>query len=272
MFSCHDPYPGYTRNEEGIYYRLLEVGDRDKCCHFGNYITVNLTYKTLDDSVFFSGIRKFKVTDPGFPGSIDQCFCLMCEHDSAEFIISLVDFFEKTLESSVPDHLQNHMEMKLSVKMLDIQTTSEYLKEKEAFLHWVEDFGAYEKLLLQQYIRKEKIGAPPVEDGIYYIVQQAGTGPAVRRGDTVTVHYEGRFLNGRFFDSTYLRNEPFQFVYGEQEQVIRGLEKIIGRMCPGEKALVVIPSDQAFGIEGTQSGIIPPFTPVVYKIELINVK
>ncbi len=270
--SCKDPYPGYTKTKDGVYYKLLRIGEQDKPCHYGDYVTVQIAYLTMGDSVFFSGARKFKVTDPGFPASIDRCFTLICEQDSAEFIISALDFFEKTLETVVPDYFSADGKMKVAISLLQVQTQDEYNREKEVFLHWVEDLGEYEKVLLKQYIRDEKIDVPPTEDGIYYIVQQTGSGPLVKQGDTLTIHYEGHFLNGRLFDSTRQRNEPFQFVYGQQWQVIGGLEKAIGKMHEGDKALVIIPSEQAFGVDGASSGVVPPFTPVVFEVELINVK
>ena len=272
LFSCRNPYPGYTKAGEGIYYKLLIVGDQEKCCQFGDYVTANIAYMTMNDSVFFSGIRKFKVAQPNFPGSIDKCFTMMCQHDSTQFIISALDFFEKTLENVVPDYLNADGKMKISIYLMDVQTSDEYEREKEAFLHWIEDLGEYEKVLLKQYIRDAKIEIPPMEDGIYYIVQQTGAGPVVASGDTVVIHYEGHFLNGQYFDSTRRRNDPLQFVYGQQWQVIGGLEKAIGKMHQGDKALVIIPSEQAFGADGSVEGIVPPFTPVVFEIELISVK
>jgi FKBP-type peptidyl-prolyl cis-trans isomerase len=271
-FSCKNPYPGYSKADEGIWYKLLMVGEQEQCCRFGDYVTADIAYVTMNDSVFFSGIRKFKVTKPDFPGSIDKCFTMMCQNDSAQFIISALDFFEKTLESVVPDYLSADGKMKISIHLIDVQTSDEYEREKEAFLHWIEDLGEYEKALLKQYIRDTKIDIPPMEDGIYYIVQQTGKGPAVVAGDTVVVHFEGYFLNGKYFDSTRRRNDPLQFVYGHQLQVIGGLEKAIGKMHEGDKALVIIPSEQAFGADGSVEGIVPPFTPVVFEIELINVK
>ena len=273
FFSCKNPYPGYTKADEGIYYKLLMVGDQEKCCQFGDYVTANIAYITMNDSVFFSGVRKFELSRPDFTGSIDKCFTMLCKNDSAQFIISALDFYEKTLENVVPDFLTGDGKMKISIHLLDVQTREEYEREKEAFLHWIEDLGEYEKVLLKQYIREAKIEIPPMEDGIYYIVQQSGSGPQVAVGDTVVVHYEGHFLNGRFFDSTRRRNEPLQFVYGHQWQVIGGLEKAIGKMHEGDKALVIIPSELAFGAEGSAvEGIVPPYTPVVFEIELINVK
>ena len=272
FFSCKNPYPGYNKASEGIYYKLLMVGEKDQCCHFGDYVTANIAYITMNDSVFFTGIRKFKVIQSDFSGSIDKCFTMMCKHDSVQFIISALDFFEKTLGSVAPDYLTVDGKMKISIHLLDVQTTEEYEREKEAFLHWIDDLGEYEKVLLRQYIREAKTEIPPMEDGIYYIVQQTGNGPHVVTGDTVSIHYEGHFLNGKFFDSTRRRNEPLQFVYGHQMQVIGGLEKAIGKMREGDKALVIIPSELAFGAEGSVGGIVPPFTPVVFEIELINVK
>ena len=270
--SCNNPYSGYKKAEEGVYYKLIKMGEPDKPCKYGDYVTANIAYRTMEDSVFFSGTRKFRITKSSFPGSIDKCFTMMCEHDSAEFIISALDFFEKTLESNVPDYIGADGKMKLDIGLSYIQTEEEYAREKEAFLHWIEDLGEYERIILKQYIHEEKIDIQPTEDGIYYIAQQSGNGPQVKLGDTITIHYEGRFLNGRFFDSTRQRNEPLQFVYGQQWQVIGGLEKTIGMMHEGDKALVIIPSRQAFGTSGSSTGIIPPFTSVIYEIELISVK
>jgi peptidylprolyl isomerase len=196
----------------------------------------------------------------------------MCKNDSAQFIISALDFFEKTLTSVVPTYLSADGMMKVSINLLDIQTSDEYEYEQMAFKHWVEDLGEYEKTILKKYIREEKIDINPTEDGVYYIELQAGSGSVVAVGDTITTHYEGYFLNGMFFDSTRQRDEPLSFVYGQQWQVIPGLEKALGKMRKGEKALVIIPSEQAFGIDGSVLGIVPPFTPVVFEIELINVK
>ena len=272
LFSCKNPYPDFTKADEGIYYKLLMIGEQEQCCHYDDYVTANIAYLTMNDSVFFSGVRKFRITKPGFPGSIDKCFTLMCKQDSAQFIISALDFFEKTLENTLPDYLSADEKMKVSIHLIDVQTPEEYAREKEAFLYWIEDLGEYEKLLLKQYIRDAKIEIPPMEDGIYYIVQQTGNGKSVAMGDTVAVHYEGHFLNGQFFDSTRQRKDPLQFVYGQQWQVIGGLEKAIGKMRQGDKALVIIPSGEAFGADGSALGIVPPFTPVVFEIELMSVK
>jgi len=247
-------------------------GEHEKCCNFGDFVTANISYSTMNDSVFFTGVREMWVSKPDFTGSISKCFTLLCKNDSAQFIISAIDFYEKTLGTVVPKYLIADGMMKVSINLLDIQTVDEYEHEKEAFQHWIEDLGEYEKVILKQYIREEKIEITPTEYGIYYIVQQVGSGEVVSAGDTISIHYEGYFLNGKFFDSTRQRDEPLQFVYGQQWQVIPGIEKALGYMRKGEKGLVIIPSEMAFGADGSVYSIVPPFTSVVFEIELINIK
>lgn len=269
--SRFSKYPGYKRAGHGIYFQLHKIGEDNIKASPGDYITVNLTYKTLDDSVFFSANRKFQLTDPSFEGSIDECFAMMAEGENTTFILPAEGFFLKTLQTELPSFLQPDSRMKITVDMIEIQTGEEYRKEKEAFLHWIEDFGDYEKVILRQFIEEEKLPVELMGSGIYFINLIPGTGKKVELGDTITINYEGRFLNGKFFDSTIKRNEPFQFVYGTEWQVVKGLDEAIGRMKEGEKSLVILPSGLAFGSGGSSTGIIPPFTSLIFEVEILKV-
>ncbi|MEE4196619.1 MAG: FKBP-type peptidyl-prolyl cis-trans isomerase [Bacteroidales bacterium] len=273
IVSCNyfSKYPGYSKTKSGIYYKLLKFGEASEKAKPGDYLTVDIIYKTIDDSIFFEGRRKIQVTEPSFPGAIDECFLMLAKEEKAEFIISAHDFFTKTLETSLPGFLHQEDPMKVEIDMIEIQTEEDYYREKEAFLHWIEDFGEYEKVILRQFIDQQKIEQEPTETGLYHITLARGTGDSVRVGDTVTVHYEGRFLNGKFFDSTKRRNSPFQFVYGRKWQVIPGLEEAIGRMTEGEKAVFILPSKIGFGQTGSSTGIIPPYTSTIFEVELIEV-
>jgi FKBP-type peptidyl-prolyl cis-trans isomerase FkpA len=264
-------YPGFKNAGHGIYYQLHTLGDDDAKAKPGDYITVDLIYKTPDDSVFFKGHRKFQLTGPSFEGSVDECFGMLSEKESATFLISADDFFEKTLQTSLPSFLQPGGIMKITVNMIDIQTETEYRNEKEAFLNWIEDFGDYEKVILRQFIEEEKLPVELMASGIYFINLVPGTGKKIEPGDTITINYEGRFLNGKFFDSTVKRSQPFQFVYGTEWQVVKGLEEAIGMMKEGEKSLVILPSDLAFGSEGSSTGMIPPFTSLIFEVEILDV-
>ncbi|HAF31268.1 MAG TPA: hypothetical protein DCG75_19700 [Bacteroidales bacterium] len=273
LSSCDyfSKYPGYKKTKSGIYFKLIKFGESLDKAKPGDYMTVDIIYKTLEDSVFFEGRRKLQITEPPFKGAIDECFLMLSEDEMASFIISANDFFTKTLETTLPAFIEEQDPMMVDIDVVDIQTEEEYIMEKEAFLNWIEDFGDYEKVILRQYIDFQKVEIEPTESGLYHIVLQEGKGEKVFIGDTVTVHYEGKFLNGKFFDSTKRRNSPFQFVYGRKWQVIEGMEEAIGRMIEGEKALFIMPSQLGFGETGSSTGIIPPYTSTLFEVELLEV-
>ena len=274
IISCNyfSQYPGFSKTQSGIYYQLLKFGESSEKAQAGDYITVDIVYTTLNDSVFFEGRRKLQITNPSFTGEIDECFLMLAEEEKAIFIISANDFFNKTLDTSLPDFMSEEDDMKVIIDVIDIQTESEYIMEKEAFLHWIEDFGDYEKVILRQYVEQKKIDIEPTESGLFHIVLTEGIGEKVYLGDTVVVHFEGKFFNGKFFDSTKRRNSPFQFVYGKKWQIIEGLEEAIGRMVEGEHSVFIIPSKIAFGESGSSTGIVPPYTSTLFDVELLEVK
>ena len=273
LMSCgrNTEYPGFSRGKEGVYFQLHKIGESTRKAMFSDYITADIEYATLSDSVFFKGRRKLQLNNSKARGSIEACFRMLAEGESATFIVSADEFFTKTLETSLPVYFQSGDMMKIKLDIIEIQTQKEYNHEKEAFLNWIDDFGDYEKIILQQFLMEEEIPAQPTEAGLYYFCLKEGTGKKVEKGDTVTVNYEGRFLNGKFFDSTIRRKQPFQFVYGTEWQVVPGLEKAIGIMKEGGRSLVILPSELAFGQEGSSTGIIPPFTSLIFEIEIIAI-
>jgi len=97
-----------------------------------------------------------------------------------------------------------------------------------------------------------------------------GSGQEVKSGDTVEVNYLGTFLNGQKFDSSYDRNQTFDFTVGAG-QVIKGWDAGLIGMKVGGKRELLIPSDLAYGAQGAP-GAIPPNTPLRFEIELVAIK
>ncbi len=92
---------------------------------------------------------------------------------------------------------------------------------------------------------------------------------AVVAGDIVTIHYKGAFMDGKIFDDSYQKNSPLTFQVGAG-QVIKGVELGVVGMKIGGKRQIGIPSDLAYGAAG--SGPIPPNTPLIFEIELLDFK
>lgn len=99
---------------------------------------------------------------------------------------------------------------------------------------------------------------------------KAGAGAEAKVGKMVSVHYRGRLIDGTEFDSSFRRNEPFQFRLGAG-QVIRGWDDGVEGMKVGGKRKLVIPPHLGYGPTGA-GGVIPPNATLIFEVELLDVK
>ena len=113
----------------------------------------------------------------------------------------------------------------------------------------------------------EQEGVVVLPSGLQYKVLVEGTGKKPSATSKVKCHYEGTFLNGATFDSSYKRNEPATFGLN---QVIKGWTEGVQLMSEGSKYEFYIPYDLAYGEHGAP-GAIPPYATLKFVVELIEV-
>ena len=106
------------------------------------------------------------------------------------------------------------------------------------------------------------------ESGLQYMVLKEGTGAKPDSTDMVTVHYTGRLIDGKVFDSSIERGEPATFGL---TQVIPGWTEGLQLMSEGSKYRLFIPSELAYGEKGAGNDILPNST-LIFDVELIKVE
>ena len=127
-------------------------------------------------------------------------------------------------------------------------------------------FKAEGEAFLAENAKKE--GVVTLPSGLQYKVLNAGSGKSPKASDSVECHYEGRLINGTKFDSSYDRGETATFGV---TQVIAGWVEALQLMKEGDKWQLYIPYNLAYGERGAGAQI-PPYTTLIFDVELVKVK
>ncbi len=268
--ACNRP-KGYSRSEHGFYYHLLELGNSDRKAEVGSHVAARIAYYTRDDSLLYSRRITLNLRSGAGAGNIDHMLLLMHEGDSASFILDADEYFMTSANQPAPAHLSGR-QFKVGIRLEQVRSSEEYQKEKEAFMAWASNLAEYEQKILEDYLENRLPEADAMQEGYFKLIREEGSGRTVAQGDTVRLHYKGRFLNGRFVDSSYPLGEAFTLVYGQEDQLIEGLDRVVGTMREGEVALAILPSKMAYGAGGSSTGIVPPFTPMIYELTILEIK
>ena len=275
----NSPHKGFKKNDNGIYYRFHERNDGEKP-EVGKLVSMDMVYKDSKGEILLDsreGGMPFVLEYilPEYPGDIYEAIGMMSVGDSASFIIDAEPFFTTTAQMPMmPESIEPGSQLTFDIKLLDVMTEEEYMEEQkrlaEEQMRENEVRAGAEEGLLEDYLAENNISVPARESGLIYVEKETGTGAKAEAGKTVTVHYEGRLLDGTVFDSSLERGEPIEFPLGVGH-VIPGWDEGISLMNVGGKAQLIIPSHLAYGERGAGNKI-PAYSTLVFDVELVDVK
>jgi FKBP-type peptidyl-prolyl cis-trans isomerase len=157
------------------------------------------------------------------------------------------------------------MKLPAAIAVLTLSLTAASLAQSPAVSAAIDNAVAEARFLKQN---KEREGVKVTNSGLQYEVIKEGSGAAPKSASNVTVHYEGKLLNGTVFDSSYRRNQPATFGV---TQVIPGWTEGLQLMKPGAIYMFYIPAKLAYGANGAGSAI-GPNECLIFKVELISVQ
>ncbi|MCL2041785.1 MAG: FKBP-type peptidyl-prolyl cis-trans isomerase [Bacteroidales bacterium] len=201
------------------------------------------------------------VMEPQRAGDLFDAILLMREGETTAFAFDPKVY----IGDNLPPFIKETDVINMTISLIKTQTETEFEADR---LVAAEKLIAEEKTTLRQYMEENNINATETESGLFIAVVQEGTGQQAQPGDQVSVHYTGKLLNGKVFDSSVDRGTPIRFQVGVG-QVIRGWDEGIVTMKVGEKAIFLIPSPLAYGERDL--GDIPANSPLIFEVELVEI-
>jgi FKBP-type peptidyl-prolyl cis-trans isomerase len=258
-YSCNNPFPEYKSVGDETYMQLKSFGDSEKQYNENFYSSAEIIIHDGAKIIFHLYSQQYLLKNNPFKFLLTH----LNQGDSAVFMIKK----NKLIKEISPiefSEIENEY-LKIDIKVHQYFSEEEYEKEVA-----INDDEMLEQLLLQRYLAENNIKAEP-QNGVYIVKQQKGKGIPIEKGKVIQINYKASFINYIQFDNTY-NKQYFGFTYGTPDQVIEGLQIALNGMKKGEKAKIIIPSQLAFGEEGSSTGIVPPFATVIYELEIVNVK
>ncbi len=264
---------GFKKAESGVLYKYHVKGEGKVSPVEGDFLDMTMLYGTEDSVIFDSRTLPLKgtranipMTKPLFEGDIYDGLGMMVEGDSMTFALIADSVWTKLFRMpSVPPGFDSVEYLYFDIKLNEIISAGEMQRRKDEEARVALE---KERVDMENYLRENYPDAIPAESGLYYHRIQIGKGELPKTGQTVEVHYTGYLFDGTKFDSSLDRGEPLVFQYG-LGQMIPGFDEVVGYMRKGERGVLILPSKLAYGERGSGNRI-PPYTPLVFEIEMLD--
>lgn len=285
----------FKTGEGGLQYKIVNDEGKAKAVA-GDLLAINVVVSSDRDSVLSStyeiGLPQIVNIAPDsipglYPGDYNTMFKMLGEGDSAVFKLDL-DTMAARINQPKPEFSDKYVVF--TVKVLKHFPKGELADEvlhghvNDYFEAEIEKLKDAEEAKITQYVSKNKLETQTTSTGLQYVITEAGDGPVPAVGDSVRVNYQGRLTTGYIFDTNIKevaekqdglfnpmrQYEPIQFPVGVG-QVVPGWDEGLQLLPKGTKATLIIPSALAYGDRGEMRAKIPPFAPLVFDVEIVDI-
>ncbi|MCR5444136.1 MAG: FKBP-type peptidyl-prolyl cis-trans isomerase [Bacteroidales bacterium] len=274
---------GYKQTDEGLYYRFEHQCKDSVQVQEGDVLVGEMTIR-LDSTVLRSNVGQTERLMPAIPmydGVLHEGILMMHKGDRAIFAIEADSMAKFMQPDQMPRMYEQGKGMKFyyEINLQDIVTREEFAEEQANYQREMEKARDREPELIANYVKEHNIKAQPNAKGLYVIVNKKGKGQPVAVGREVTISYTGRLIDGTIFDSSneddckaagMQCHEPLQYVVG-QMGLIPGWDEGVMGQPEGSNLQLIIPSAMGYGPQGYAQAI-PPYSPLVFDIEIVSVK
>lgn len=276
LTSCSQSsrHPGFKKTSTGLYYKFYHKSGDTTQPKLTEYAMVEMVYG-IADSVLFDSRNlpasqrpmKIPIIKSIYKGDIYEGLEMMHVGDSAVFQSNADSVFKKLFRiRKLPSFVDSTKDVYFAIKLVGVKTPQQLQAEDSARMLKLQNDESKER---EAYLKKNNITVKPTQDGLYFVPEKPGKGPHPKVGDKVSVHYTGYLLNGKKFDSSRDRGKPFEFTLGKH-QVIPGWDEGVAMLRKGGTAKLIIPSSLGYGTRNM--GPIPPFSTLVFDVELVNIQ
>jgi len=275
---------GYKQTDNGLYYRFEQQCKDSLQVQEGDVLVGEMTIR-LDTNVLRTNVGRTERLMPVVPmydGVLHEGLLMMHKGDRAIFAIEADSMAKFMQPNQMPPMYEAGKSMKFyyEINLQDIVTKDEFAEEQANYQQEMEKARVAEPELIAAYVQEHGIKAQPNAKGLYVIVNKKGTGAPVAVGRQVTISYTGRLLDGTIFDSSNETDcrmsgmqchEPLTYVVG-QMSLIPGWDEGVMGQPEGSKLQLIIPSALGYGAQGAGGGNIPPYSTLVFDIDILSVK
>lgn len=262
------PLKGGSRIAEDVYWRLNALGEGERTPTDSDSVLmrVRMARPGMGAGSWFSTERWYPM---GGGRSVSSFFRRMHQGDSATVLLPAAQAPWAELGAAVPVQASDTGWVQVELSLREVRSLAQSRALARAALD--ARTATDEERTLNDFFTKDHRPWKQAMGVWYALEPEAEAGPRVQSGELVTLAYTASFLdNGIVFDDQRGNRGGLTFRLGDPGQVIKGLE-VAAHLLPakGGGGVFVIPAALAFGSSGSSSGIVPPWMPVLYRVEVV---